>query len=56
VLELAASGAIDRDLADTVVVDLDTDSSSFMRMSLLYAVSVLVGATKAPSGLVVVAR
>jgi hypothetical protein len=56
VLELAASGAIDRDLADTVVVDLNTDSSSFMRMSLLYAVSVLIGATHTPSGLVVVAR
>jgi len=56
VLELAASGAIDRDLADTVVVDLDTESSSFMRMSLLYAVSVLIGATHTPSGLVVVAR
>lgn len=55
-LELAASGAIDRDLADTAVVDLDTDSSLFIRMSLLYAVSVLVGAARTPSGLLVVAR
>jgi hypothetical protein len=56
VLELAASGAIDRDLADTVIVDLDSRSSSFMHMSLLHAVSVLVGATRTPSGLLVVAR
>jgi hypothetical protein len=31
-------------------------SSSFMRMSLLHALSVLVGATRTPSGLLVVAR
>jgi len=56
VIELAASGAIDRDLADTVIVDLHSRESSFMPMSLLHAMSVLVGATRTPSGLVVVAR
>ena len=56
VIELAASGAIDRDLADTVIVDLHSRESSFMPMSLLHAMSVLVGATRTPSGLVIVAR
>ena len=56
VIELAEAGSIERDLADTVTVDLDTVSSSFMRVSLLHAMSVLVGATRTPSGLLVVAR
>lgn len=56
VLELAAAGAVEHDVAETVVLDLDPGSSAFMRMSLLHAVSVSVGATQTPSGLLVVAR
>jgi len=56
VLELAASGSIDHDVADTAIVDLDSQMSSFMRMSLLHALSVSAGAMRTPSGLVVATR
>jgi len=56
VLDLAGSGVIDPAVADTAIVDLDSRSSALMRMSLLHAVSVSVGASRTPSGLVVVSR
>jgi hypothetical protein len=56
VLDLADSGIIDGALADTAIVDLDSRSSALMRMSLLHAVSVSVGASRTPSGLLVVSR
>jgi hypothetical protein len=57
VLDLADAGTVDRDIADVTIVDLDSRrSSAFMRMSLLHAVSVSVGASRTPSGLLVVAR
>src|SRR5437899_414507 len=40
VLELAASGSIDHDVAETAIVDLDSRTSSFMRMSLRHSLSV----------------
>jgi hypothetical protein len=56
VLDLADSGVIDGDLADTAIVDLDSRSSALMRASLLHAMSVSVGASRTPSGLLVVSR
>jgi hypothetical protein len=55
-LALAESGEIDDDLADTVVVDLGSASTAFMRSSLLHAVAVSVGAHRTPSGLLVASR
>jgi hypothetical protein len=57
VIDLASSGTVDRDVADVAIVDLDVRrTSAFMQMSLLHAVSVSVGATRTPSGLLVAAR
>jgi hypothetical protein len=56
VLDLAESGVIEGDLADTAIVDLDSRSSALMRASLLHATSVSVGASPTPSGLLVVTR
>jgi hypothetical protein len=57
VLDLADAGTVERDIADVTIVDLDSRrSSAFIRMSLLHAVSVSVGASRTPSGLLVVAR
>ena len=57
VLALAASGAIDTVVADAAIVDLDSHgSSALMCASLLHALSVSVGATRTPAGLLVVSR
>jgi hypothetical protein len=55
VLALVASGAIDAAVADAAVVDLDSHgSSALIRTSLLHALSVSVGASRTPAGLLVV--
>jgi hypothetical protein len=57
VLTLAASGAIETAVADAAIVDLDSHgTSALMRTSLLHALSVSVGATRTPAGLLVVSR
>ncbi len=57
VLALTDSGPIDRSVTDAAMVDLDSrDSSALMRVSLLHALSVSVGASRTPSGLLVVSR
>jgi hypothetical protein len=56
VLDLAAAGLIDDNLADAAIIDLDSGSSALMRASLLHAVAVSVGASRTPSGLLVVSR
>jgi hypothetical protein len=56
-LTLAASGAIETAVADAAIVDLDSHgSSALMRTSLLHALSVSVGATRTPAGLLVISR
>jgi hypothetical protein len=57
VLALVDNGAIDTAVADAAIVDLDShDTSSLLRASLLHALSVSVGASRTPSGLLVVSR
>ena len=57
VLALADSGAIDPAVADAAIVDLDSHgTSALMRTSLLHALSVSVGASRTPAGLLVVSR
>ena len=57
VLALADSGAIDRSVTDAAIVDLDSrNDSALIRASLLHALSVSVGASPTPSGLLVVSR
>lgn len=57
VLALAQNGTIASAVADAAVVDLDShDSSTLMRYSLLHALSVSVGASRTPTGLLVVSR
>jgi hypothetical protein len=57
VLALADSGSIDSAVADAAIVDLDShDTSALMRYSLLHALSVSVGATRTPNGLLVVSH
>jgi hypothetical protein len=56
VRDLTNTGLIDDAVADTAIVDLDSRSSALMRMSLLHAVSVSAGASRTPSGLLVVSR
>lgn len=57
VLALADSGTIDSAVADCAIVDLDShDSSTLVRYSLLNALSVSVGASRTPGGLLVVSR
>lgn len=57
VLDLARSGVIDEAVADVAIVDLDLRrESAFMRVSLIAAISVLAGAMRTPSGLLVAAR
>jgi hypothetical protein len=57
VLALVETNAIDTALADAAIVDLDShDMSSLLRTSLLHALSVSVGASRTPSGLLVVSR
>lgn len=57
VLALADDGVIDTAVADTAIVDLDShDTSSLLRTSLLHALSVSVGASRTPAGLLVVSR
>jgi hypothetical protein len=54
---LTNNGAIDADLADAAIVDLDSHgTSALMRTSLLHALSVSVGASRTPAGLLVVSR
>jgi hypothetical protein len=56
-LALAANGTIEPAVADTAIVDLDShDTSALMRTNLLHALSVTVGASHTPSGLLVVSR
>lgn len=57
VLALAENNAIDTAVADAAIVDLDShDTSSLLRASLLHALSVSVGASRTPAGLLVVSR
>lgn len=56
VVDLAGADLIDGAVADTAVVDLDSASSALMRASLIHAVAVSVGASRTPSGLLVVAQ
>ncbi len=57
VLALADNRVIDRAVADAAIVDLDSHgSSALMRISLLHALSVSVGASHTPAGLLVVSR
>lgn len=57
VLALADSAVLNRAVADAAIVDLDShDSSALMRTSLLHALSVSVGASRTPAGLLVVSR
>ena len=57
VLALAENNAVDTTVADAAIVDLDShDTSSLLRTSLLHALSVSVGASRTPSGLLVVSR
>ena len=56
VLDLAGAGVIEGGVADTAIVDLDSRPSTLTRASLLHAVSVSVGASRTPSGLLVVCR
>lgn len=57
VLALADCGAIDSAVADAAIVDLDSHgTSALMRTSLLHALSVSVGASRTPAGLLVVSR
>jgi hypothetical protein len=56
-LALADDGAIDAAVADAAIVDLDSHSgSALMRASLTNALSVSVGASPTPAGLIVVSR
>ena len=57
VLALAASGNIDAAVGDAAILDLDSHgTSAFMRTSLIHALSVSVGASRTPAGLLVVSR
>jgi hypothetical protein len=57
VLALAASGAIDAAVVDAAILDLDSHgTSALMRTSLLHALSVSIGASRTPAGLLVVSR
>ncbi len=57
VLALAASGAVDAAVSDAAILDLDSHgTSALMRTSLLHALSVSVGASRTPAGLLVVSR
>ena len=57
VRDLADRGTIDPAVADCAIVDLDShDSSTLMRYSLLNALSVSVGASPTPGGLLIVSR
>jgi len=57
VLALAANGAIDAAVADAAILDLDSHgTSALIRTSLLNALSVSVGASRTPAGLLVVSR
>jgi hypothetical protein len=56
-LALGKDGVIDSALVDTAIVDLDShDTSALIRISLLHALSVSVGASRTPAGLLVVSR
>ena len=57
VLALADSGAIAPAVADAAILDLDSHgTSALIRASLLHALSVSVGASRTPAGLLVVSR
>jgi hypothetical protein len=57
VLALATDGIIDARVADAAIVDLDShDTSSLLQISLLHALSVSVGASRTPAGLLVASR
>ncbi len=57
VLALADSGTIDPLVADAGILDLDSHgNSALMRTSLLQALSVSVGASRTPAGLLVVSH
>jgi hypothetical protein len=57
VLALVENKAIDTAVADAAIVDLDShDTSELLRYSLLHALSVSVGASRTPSGLLVVSH
>jgi hypothetical protein len=57
VLALADTGTIDAAVADAAILDLDSHgASALIRTSLLHALSVSVGASRTPAGLLVVSR
>jgi hypothetical protein len=56
VLRLAADDVIDPGVASVAMVDLDIHPSELLRSSLLESLSVAVGATTTPSGLLVCTR
>jgi hypothetical protein len=56
VLDLANAHVIDAALADVALLDLDLRSSTLVRASLLHALAVSIGASRTPSGLLVVSR
>ena len=57
VLALADSGVVERHVAEAAIVDLDSHgSSALIRTSLLHALSVSVGASRTPAGLLIVSR
>ena len=55
VLELSEAGTIDPDVTDAALLDLDSpDAPAFMRASVFRALSVSVGASCTPAGLLIV--
>jgi hypothetical protein len=57
VIALADVGIIDSAVADAAILDLDSHgTSALMRESLFHALSVSVGASRTPAGLLVVSR
>jgi hypothetical protein len=57
VIALSDDGAIDAAVADAAILDLDSHGTSALtRTSLLHALSVSVGASRTPAGLLVVSR
>jgi hypothetical protein len=57
VIALTNTGTIDATVADAAILDLDSHgTSALMRTSLLHALSVSVGASRTPAGLLVVSR
>ncbi len=56
VLDLAAAGRVDPDVAAVAVIDLTTPSSALFTSSVAEAIGVAAGAARTPAGLVLAAR